>query len=387
MVRAMLRRAWRASPAVIIALLWPVNAVLMALYRSRARPRSVLHVSSMVHVAYDTTRILRANGIAADYLARGRSSHWDRSDYVSPQHPIPAVQALLEFVFFWKVVARYEVLHLHFGLTMSRTGWELPWLRRLGRRIVVHYRGCEVRDYEVNVRLHPALNICQQCDYGRYCMSADNKARMALARRYGDAFLATTPDLRDFAPNAEHMPFFAPEMEAPERSSTEARFPHGPLRVLHWTNHPGIEGTDRIVAAVDALRARGESIELVVLKGVSQREVLEAIPQADVTIGKMKMGYYANAQIESMALGVPAITSVRAAFVTDALRESGLILAELDTLEQTLEWLRRHPDELDRKRRIARSSILRLHDNRTLAARYRDVYFPRSAHHHQTFGR
>ena len=110
-----------------------------------------------------------------------------------------------------------------------------------------------------------------------------------------------------------------------------------PFRIVHATNHPGIEGTRHIVAAVESLKKKGYDIELRLLSGVTQERVLAEMADADLTVGKMKMGYYANAQVESLALGVPAVTCVRPEFLTPELVESGSIFATIDTLEATLE--------------------------------------------------
>ncbi|MFM8392411.1 MAG: glycosyltransferase, partial [Acidobacteriota bacterium] len=88
----------------------------------------------------------------------------------------------------------------------------------------------------------------------------------------------------------------------------------------------------------------------------------------------MKMGYYANAQIESMYLGVPAVTHVRPEFMTPELESSGLIVSTLDNLESTLEHYLTHPEELAQKRARARSSILELHSEERLTALLMRVY-------------
>ena len=76
------------------------------------------------------------------------------------------------------VVARYEIVHAHFMVTLTRSGWEWPLLKRMGRRLVVHYRGCEIRDRALNQRLHPEVNICQECDYRpRLCEAPINVQR------------------------------------------------------------------------------------------------------------------------------------------------------------------------------------------------------------------
>ena len=96
----------------------------------QAEPRSVLHVSNMVHIPYEMTRILRRSGWRADYLAVSANPHWSASDLQLVPTGLPR-DALREFAFFWRVMARYEVVHLHFMITMSRSGWELPVLRQV----------------------------------------------------------------------------------------------------------------------------------------------------------------------------------------------------------------------------------------------------------------
>ena len=353
-------------------LLSSLNGPLAVLLRRRVFPNSVLHISYMVHIPFHTTRHLRKQGVKADYLAIGASPFWDQCDYCKIDSPHPLLQAWQEIMLFWTVVARYEIVHMHFMIGLSTDGWELPLLKKMGRRIVIHYRGCEIRDREKNMALHPRMNICQKCDYNAtICTSPLNHRRRALATRYGDAFLVTTPDMLDFVPDAQHLAFFAQEVDpAP---AGERLPPAGqPFRIVHVTGHPGIEGTGEIQAAIDRLRAQGRRIDFVVLQNVPHHEALAAFRGADLAIGKMKMGYYANAQIESMALGVPTITYVREEFLTDELRKSGFIFCDPDTLEATLTHYLDHPEELEKKRAVARSSILRLHDAKSPC---RDSYY------------
>jgi hypothetical protein len=281
--------------------------------------------------------------------------------------------ALAEFRLFWNVVARYEVVHAHFMVTMSRTGWELPVLKRMGRKLVVHYRGCEIRNRQRNMSLHPHDNICEECDYDPYvCEAPLNVHRRQLAAAYGDATLVTTPDLKDFVPHATHVKFFRPRDADRPVEPVAART--GAFTIVHATNHPGIEGTRHIVRAVEALKAKGHDIDLRVLSGVTQQTVLSHIASADLTIGKLKMGYYANAQVESLALGVPAITNVRPEFMTPELAESGLIFATIETLEEILEHYVENPAALAQKRARAKQSAQRLHDNQAIARQIDSIY-------------
>jgi hypothetical protein len=247
----------------------------------------------------------------------------------------------------------------------------------MGRKLVVHYRGCEIRDRELNERLHPTVNICQECDYDPPpCKSPVNIRRRPLARRYGSAFLVTTPDMKDFVPEATHIPFFVTLPDRREASSApEAGRPvSSAFKIVHATVHPGIEGSRHIRRVVDALVSKGWAIDFVELHGVTHERVLDELRDAHLSIGKMKMGYYANFQIESLAAGVPAVTCVRPELMTPALEASGFIFATLDTLESVLEYYLSHPEALAAKRACARASILTLHDNALIAREYAALY-------------
>lgn len=349
---------------VAAILLRPLNAALVPLLRKRVTPGSVLHISYMVHVPWHTVTLLRRHGVNAEYLSIGTSPVWDKADHVFRRLRLPGLRVFHEAWVFWTLVARYEIIHAHFMYGISTTGWEWPVLKKLGRRLVVHWRGCEARDMSVNVRLHPESNICQECDYRpRICQTESAQMRRLAASRHGDLALVTTPDLKDFQPEARHFPFFSPDIDALPAVSG-LRWPQRPrFRLVHVTSHPGIEGTGQIEAVVQRLRASGHPIDFVVLKNVSHAEALRAFADADMAIGKMKMGYYANAQIESMCLGVPTITCVRPEFMTAELQNSGLIFADFGTLEAVLEHYMTNPDALSEKRRVARRGILQLHDN------------------------
>ena len=357
--------------------LHPINLLLVPFRRKVVRPGTVLHISNMVHIPFYTVKALRRVGVDADYLAIGTSETWSQCDYNFVASIWPPVRAVQEFFLFWRVVAKYEVVHSHFMITTGKFGWDQPILKRLGRKLVINFRGCDIRDRKVNMQLHPEVNICQSCDYAPTypCQGSLLKHKRGLARRYGDNLLVTTPDMLDFVSEAVHFPFFTPEIDHNKyRSGEEVGGTRRGWKIVHATNHPGIEGTAEIEKAIEGLKCRGYCIEFTVLQAESHERILRELATADLSIGKMKMGYYANAQIESMFLGVPTVTYVRPEFMTEDLRRSGFILTSLGELEECLKYYLDHPDALAAKRSLARSSILALHDNERLALELKEVY-------------
>jgi hypothetical protein len=297
-VSGTLRWLVRHSDRVALILIWPVNRLLASRFPPRAYPNSVLHVSYMVHVPFHTVALLRRHGMRADYLAVGTSELWDQCDYRLVLSRVAFVAVLQEFWTFWRVVARYEVVHAHFMITVSRSGWDAPVLKRMGRPLVAHFRGCEARDRGRNMALHPEINLCQECDYSPYkCQLPSSQLRRRLAFRYGDHVLVTTPDLQDFYPDAMHLPLLSPPDDILPETGCTLWPQRDRFKIVHVTVHPGLEGTAHIRRALDRLRDKGYPLDFVFLSLVPHARVLREYADADLAIGKMKMGYYANSQI------------------------------------------------------------------------------------------
>lgn len=373
--RNFIRSFWRGVETAARLLIWPANQILARLLAGRYTPRSVLHICYPVHIVHYTVVLLRRQGYKADYMAMGDSEDWTECDYRFRRYAKWMPLTLTEFWWFWRIVARYGIIHMHFMMGISQSGWEWPILKRMGRKIVVYYGGCEVRDRDRNMMLHPGMNICEECDYNAaICTNPVNLQRQRLSKQYADLELVTTPDMLDFVSRGIHFPFFSPpeEIIPPRR---RAHWPeNGYFRIVHVTNHPGIEGTRYIEAAVGRLKAKGYPVEFVLLKGIPYRDVLAAFADADLAIGKMKMGYYANAQIEAMCCGTPTITYVRPEFMTEELKRSALLCSTMGQLDQAIEHLITHPEKLKEHRTRALESIRRLHDNGSLAHRLIATY-------------
>src|SRR5437762_6912017 len=141
-MKRFVQNIWNAIYQGSLLTFYPMNLALSMLLRNRKHANSVLHISYMVHVPSHTVQLLRKIGVKADYLAIGISPTWDKCDIQLIPSRWPHIRALQEFVLFWKVVAKYEILHSHFAVLLSTSGWELPILKRMGRKLVIHYRGC-----------------------------------------------------------------------------------------------------------------------------------------------------------------------------------------------------------------------------------------------------
>jgi hypothetical protein len=253
------------------------------------------------------------------------------------------------------------VVHYHFNGFLLDRETELGYLRRMGKVVVVHYRGCDVRCRSINTARNPDLNVCQECDYpADACDTPSQRRKVGIGREYADLRFVTTPDLLDFADGAEHLPFIAPYGIDPE-SIVPAPKPQGVFRVVTSSNHPALDGVRYVRDAVQRLADEGVRIELVEVYRRPFSEALAVYRSADLYCGKLRMGYYNNANIESLMLGVPNMCFIRDAFA-DSIPDSPIICARPDDVYDKLkEWVQK-PEELKRLGARGPAFVRRHHD-------------------------
>jgi hypothetical protein len=366
------------------------NAIFFELYSLRARlrrrttVRSVLQLSIISHKPFMLSRVFRSQGLKSSYFALNMNVGggilnvgWD---YGLRAGIPPGRRKLLECFYLWAVLARYDVIHSHFKTFLSESAWELDYLKRLGKVVVSHFRGCDVRHRSLNMRLQPVLNCCQECDYPiGSCDTPYQHSQVALALRYADLRFVTTPDLIDFVPESEHIPFIHPvgiDFDAIQPAPRDESV----FRVVTSSNHDGIDGTRFIRAAVERLRQEGHRIELIEVGNTKYLDALALYKSADVYAGKLRMGYYNNANIESMMLGVPNMSYIREEFQSIA-PDCPIILTTPDTVYERLSYYIVRRDEL-RAIGAKGPEFVRVHHNPTMLAqrminRYNEAFAKR----------
>ena len=374
------KRAWHFLQE---SAFWCVNegccaGYLVAQRWSRhAEVRSVLQLSIPSTKPYMLSRLLNNQGVKSAYLATN-SDVGSTILHIGWDHSMPSRMGRLwrrvrETYLLWAVMARYDVIHSHFNTLLSDSGWEFEYLHRLGKVVIFTFRGCDLRSRTRNMQLFPELNCCQECDYPvGSCDTEYQRSQIRKARRFGDHFFVTTPDLREFLDGSQHLPFIHPyavDMDAIVAKPRTA----GVFRVVTSSNHHGIDGTRFVVDAVERLQREGEAIELIVVEKQPYREALSIYKSADVYVGKLRLGYYNNANIETMMLGVPNMSFVRDRFQSIA-PDCPIIQTTPDTVYERLRTYLHRRDELAEIGRRGIEFVRRHHAPEMLARQLIDEY-------------
>jgi glycosyltransferase involved in cell wall biosynthesis len=240
------------------------------------------------------------------------------------------------------VVASFDIFHFHYFSTFTPDQRDLIFLKAMGKKIVFHLHGCDIRDPR-RVRLEHATSACAECSIK--CLTPLKLRMPRTLERYADAVIVSTPDLLEFVPNATYIPNPLDIREwAQARQDYANSRRKDELIVAHAPSNREIKGTRHIEAAIDQLRSDGIPVRLRLLEGLPQREMRRQCLDADIVVDQVLVGWFGVFALEMMALGKPVI-----AFLRDDLQKYQLDLPIISStpeqLAATIRQLVESPDE------------------------------------------
>lgn len=326
-----------------------------------AAPRILVGLGETAGYCARLTEGLRAIGVPADHVNLGadpmrysdapmptrvRVVRWLAARRRSGPGPSSVWIALHRLALAWlflHAVRRYDAFILRAGDSFLGMR-DLPLLRRLGKTVVVVFFGSDSRPSYLN-----GAEIRAGQD-GRTAAAITAAKRRMVARTERHA---THVVCHPMSAQLHRRPFIAfLEMGIPRRlppSPAPLRRGAGSVRFLHAPSRPHDKGTERIRAAVDAVRAEGVDLELRILTGVPNDQVQAAIAEADVVVDQPYSDTpMAALAAEAAALGRPAIVGgygwdeLRA--VTDAEHVPPTHLCHPDALVEAIRHLARASD-------------------------------------------
>ncbi|WP_374300562.1 hypothetical protein [Ferrovibrio sp.] len=291
-------RVWRGRPSTV----WGTTPILTLPLLARCDRSLGLASQSLVYLTYHISSAFDVNLNRISRLALRR---------------FLAYQWLTWLVFLYALL-RYDVFHffndrgflVRPGGGIGLSEFELQLLRRAGKRIYTYAYGADVRTRNATQSLGP-LNFCMDCvEVGRYCICDDaaGAANMEMIGRYVNGAVAMA-DMVRYVPHARVFHYWPIDMsEAP--SFPPAR-PEGALRVFHAPNHTHFKGSAYLQKAINRLQTEGYAIELMVVQGKTNAEVIQAMRQADVVAEQFIGGAHGYTAVEAWSIGKPVICYIR----------------------------------------------------------------------------
>jgi hypothetical protein len=251
--------------------------------------------------------------------------HISDFDYDVPYSLGRITSAILRMWILFKVGWRYNVFH--FAGNSLANGMDIPFWKLLGKKIIIHYHGSEIRN-----KMQPWFH------------------------RFADATFTSTPDLLKFAPGSIWLP--NPIDIGNYMGATPL-----PNLITHAPSDPKLKGTSEIIEIMKKL----PEVNFDLISGVPYEEALEHYRKATIVIDQIKIGWYGMVTLECMAIGTPVMC-----YISDDLKDYlpnpyPLFITSENTLKSDIEFLLF--DENFRKSliKIGRDYVSNVHDSKNIA--------------------
>lgn len=298
----------------------PAGVSVSPLYRGR--PLRVLHgVYELAGQGMMLARALRDAG--CDARALSYQVAWDArvSDIVVDldRHASTLGKGVAMSAAFARWAGGFDVFHFHFGTSFLPRRLDIPMLKAMGKKIVFHFHGCEVRKRAHMLATH-RLATCTECD--PFCRPSHQARILADQAAHADLTFYSTLDLAESVPGAKSLPLAieAARWEAAAREHPLEKHAHrdgvrGPVVIAHAPTNQLIKGTPHVVAAVERLKAEFPLVELRMIERQPWAEMPAFLSGCDILVDQLMMGWYGLLSIEGMAEGKAVVTYLRDEFV------------------------------------------------------------------------
>ncbi len=205
-------------------------------------------------------------------------------------------------------IQNYDIFHFFYGKSLLPWRLDLPFLKRTGKKVFVHFRGSDIRSQ--TFALHPDKYFLGYEDYSipPPIQNPWQRKNLERWRRYADSMFVSTPDMLEIVPEAKLVPqaidlsLWDYQLE-PLGESPEV------IRIMHpFTSNKGNEVIKRVV---EDLKSRGYPVELFTIENVPHREVIALYKACQIGIDSLTpVGWYGTISVELMALGKPVVSYI-----------------------------------------------------------------------------
>lgn len=261
-----------------------------------------------------------------------------------------------------------DVFHFHNGNSLLYKNSDVPVLASMGKKLVMHHWGNDVRREALNQHLN-AYKIPPS-----YLSDAAILERLTFFGRYVSHVIIQDYELyhhvKDYYEHVHILPL-ACEMD---------RFPYAypPIdravpTIVHAPTNRAFKGSEYIEKAIADLRAT-RSFVYNTVENLSHQEALKRYFEADIVVDQILCGTYGMLSVEAMAMGKVVVAYVRDDVKANFPPDLPIVIATPDTIRDVLDGLLR--DALLRHQIGVRSRayVDRYHNVDRVVPRLLDIY-------------
>lgn len=265
-------------------------------------------------------------------------SHFNSKDYLISK-------VLFRLKYFYLAIFYYDVLNFHAGASLLPGNLDLPVYKLLGKRVIMHYYGSEVRLMKELKKINPYASLFEEDKKNHPNLDKKKVQRMKYHNRYVDFAIAP----REFS-------FFVNKIYPKEKviesiwcgnvlENQDNLLKKGynykqnkvPL-IIHCPTNKVTKGTKYVLRALKNLQIKGIKFKYKLVENLNQEELLDFMAnEVDIVLDQFLVGSYANICFEAMSLGKLVFCYVNEELHVHSTNEHPLVNSNLDDLESKLE--------------------------------------------------
>lgn len=230
----------------------------------------------------------------------------------------------------------YDIYHYHFGTTIYPDFRDLPELHSMGKKLIMHHWGNDVRLAAKAKALSP--NLYDPCNPFTDDAMID---RIRQASRWIRTAIIQDYELYDYVKDYYQTVHVLPLAfdvggVTPSYPSPARRIPV----IIHAPTQPSFKGTKFVESALNRLKAEGHQFVYRRIEGMSHADALGYYRQADLVIDQLLVGTYGAFTVEAMSFGKPVVAYIRPDLVSTFPMTLPIISSDPDSLhDRLIPWL------------------------------------------------
>ncbi len=266
-----------------------------------------------------------------------------------------------------RIISTNDIFHFHFGTSLTLNNSDLPLLRELDKKVLMHHWGSDVRLYSQAVKNNPYVKV-------KVWREDTIRGMMARLSKQIDTCAVCDQELYEYVRNYYSRVVFIPlVIDIREFDIPAEALPNKRLTIVHAPTSPEIKGTAHVLKAVEELKTEFD-FDFILVQGMSYPEAKKVYQSADIVIDQLLVGSYGLFSIENMALGKPVVCWISDFMMDNYPPELPLIRANPDTIKQVLTGLLRNRDSLQEIGQRSRQFVEIHHDISKHSRELLDLY-------------
>lgn len=240
------------------------------------------------------------------------------------------------------MISEFDIFHFHFGTSLMLNNEDLPLLKRLNKKVVMHHWGSDVRTFSKALEISKYVKVKNRNE-------DEIKRKLKLLSKYISHCIVSDYEMFQYVNPYYEKIYIIPQAIDIKKYSCKADTTKDTkdkkLLIVHAPTSPLIKGSDYIIAAINELKQKYD-FDFQLIRGMLHEEAKSIYSQADLIIDQLLIGSHGLLAVEAMAMGKPVICWI-SDFMKDKYPDNlPIISANPENIKTVLEGILINPNSL-----------------------------------------